>query len=191
VAIAKHILRLESGVVRFARLLAVAGIEHSQQPPARRLFLVRFWRRMRVPHLRELVVYTFEKGHGPLAWGTRRERNHFFGVPSHGNPAFPVIRLLPNHHSSRAAGLLNTFAPNGFRSQNRTRLPSPGRRAPVQSMGHPLFIRLPRETVWKIRIGCTLGSHETVKRGEKSPCCRFCATKTRDLVPSSYFPNSF
>ena len=40
VAIAKHLLGLESGVVRFARLLAVAGIEHSHQPPARRLFLV-------------------------------------------------------------------------------------------------------------------------------------------------------
>src|SRR5215217_7870619 len=91
VAIGKHLLGLKSGVVRFARFLAVAGIEHSQQPPARRLFLVRFWRRERLRLFRELVVYMFEEGHGPLAWAPRRERNHFFGVPSHGFSPFPQL----------------------------------------------------------------------------------------------------
>src|SRR5215216_2879582 len=47
------------------------------------------------------------------------------------------------------------------------------------------------ETVWKIRMGFTMGSDETLKRGQKPSYCRFCATKTRYLDPSSYFPNSF
>src|SRR5215217_4106509 len=40
-------------------------------------------------------------------------------------------------------------------------------------------------------MGFTLGSHKTVKRGEEPPYCRFMPSKTRDLDPSSYFPNSF
>ena len=34
-----------------------------------------------------------------------------------------------------------------------------------------------RETVWKIRIGFTSGSQESVKRGEKRPCCHFAPPK--------------
>ena len=55
----------------------------------------------------------------------------------------------------------------------------------------PLFTELPRETVWKIRMASTLGIQEPVKRGEKHPYCRKAAPTTRDLDPSSYFPNSF
>src|SRR5215213_1631814 len=51
--------------------------------------------------------------------------------------------------------------------------------------------KTPSETVWKIGMGFPLGSHKTLKRGQKPPYCRFYATKTRDLDPSSYFPNSF
>ena len=40
-------------------------------------------------------------------------------------------------------------------------------------------------------MGFTVGSYKALKRGEKPPYCRFCVTKTRDLDPSSYFPNSF
>jgi hypothetical protein len=61
----------------------------------------------------------------------------------------------------------------------------------MANTGSPVSENYPSETVWKIRMGLTLGSHETVKRGEKPPYCRFCATKTHDLNPSSYFPNSF
>src|SRR5215216_2903060 len=46
------------------------------------------------------------------------------------------------------------------------------------------------ETVWKIRMGFTMGSDETLKRGEKPSYCRFCATKTRHLDTPSYFPNN-
>src|SRR5215204_3676209 len=40
-------------------------------------------------------------------------------------------------------------------------------------------------------MGSTLGFQESVKRGEKRPCCHFVPPITRDLDPSSYFPNSF
>src|SRR5215204_6345608 len=36
-------------------------------------------------------------------------------------------------------------------------------------------------------MGTTLGSHESVKRGEKRPYCRFAAPKRRDLDPSSLY----
>src|SRR5918994_1731118 len=39
-------------------------------------------------------------------------------------------------------------------------------------------------------MGFTLESYEALKRGEKPPYCRFCATKTPDPDSSSYFPNS-
>jgi hypothetical protein len=54
-----------------------------------------------------------------------------------------------------------------------------------------LFTELPRETVWKIRMNFTLGSHKTVKRGKEPLIAAFVPPKTRDLDPSSYFPNSF
>jgi hypothetical protein len=37
----------------------------------------------------------------------------------------------------------------------------------------------------------TLGSHKTVKRGKEPLIAAFVPPKTRDLDPSSYFPNSF
>src|SRR5215217_2368329 len=40
-------------------------------------------------------------------------------------------------------------------------------------------------------MGSTSGSQESAKQGEKRPYCRFAPPKTRDLDPSSYFPNSF
>jgi hypothetical protein len=40
-------------------------------------------------------------------------------------------------------------------------------------------------------MGFTLGSHKAVKRGEKPLIAAFAPPKTRDLDPSSYFPNSF
>ena len=40
-------------------------------------------------------------------------------------------------------------------------------------------------------MASTLGIQEPVKRGEKHPYCRKAAPTTRDLDPSSYFPNSF
>jgi hypothetical protein len=40
-------------------------------------------------------------------------------------------------------------------------------------------------------MGSISGSQESVKRRKKCPCWRFALPKTRDLDPSSYFPNSF
>src|SRR5215212_10541340 len=40
-------------------------------------------------------------------------------------------------------------------------------------------------------MGSASGSHESVKRGQKRPYCRFATPKTCDLDPSSYLPNSF
>jgi len=40
-------------------------------------------------------------------------------------------------------------------------------------------------------MGSTLGSQESAKLGEKRPYRRFGLPKTRDLDPSSDFPNSF
>jgi hypothetical protein len=54
-----------------------------------------------------------------------------------------------------------------------------------------LFTEVPRETVWKIRMGFTLGPHESAKRGEKHPYRCFALPKTRVSNPSNYFPNSF
>jgi hypothetical protein len=57
-------------------------------------------------------------------------------------------------------------------------------------LGRSLFIQS-RETVWKIRMGLTLGSHERVKRGEKPPYCRFCATKNTRSKPLQLFSKQF
>jgi len=54
-----------------------------------------------------------------------------------------------------------------------------------------LFTELPRETVWKILMGFALGSHEAVKRGEKPPYCRFCATKNTPSRPLRLFTKQF
>jgi hypothetical protein len=40
-----------------------------------------------------------------------------------------------------------------------------------------LFTLLPRETVWKIRMGFTLGSYEALKRGEKPLIAAFAPPK--------------
>jgi hypothetical protein len=49
----------------------------------------------------------------------------------------------------------------------------------------------PSETVWKIRMGSALRSHESKKRGERHPYRRLVLPKAHDPSPSSYFPNSF
>jgi hypothetical protein len=41
------------------------------------------------------------------------------------------------------------------------------------------------ETVWKIRMCFTPRSHKALERGEKPPYCHFCATKIRNVDPSS------
>jgi hypothetical protein len=51
--------------------------------------------------------------------------------------------------------------------------------------------RLLTEEGVQIRIGSTLGSHESAKRGEKRPNGRSALPKTRDPDPSSDFRNSF
>src|ERR671921_2053295 len=55
----------------------------------------------------------------------------------------------------------------------------------------PLFSERPRETVWKIRMGFTLGSHEALKRGEKPLYCHFCATKNTRFRPLQLFSKQF
>jgi hypothetical protein len=47
------------------------------------------------------------------------------------------------------------------------------------------------ETVWKIRMGSTLRSHESRKRCKKHPYRRFAPPTGRRPDPSTYFPNSF
>jgi hypothetical protein len=47
------------------------------------------------------------------------------------------------------------------------------------------------ETVWKLRMGFTMGSHESARRGEKRPYGHFALPKTCDPDPSSYLPSSF
>ena len=46
-----------------------------------------------------------------------------------------------------------------------------------------------REAVFE--NGSTLGFRKTVRRRKKPPYCLIALPKTRDLVPSSYFPSAF
>ena len=70
-------------------------------------------------------------------------------------------------------------------------LPEPLTNEETRGGGLPLFTELPRETVWKIRMPSTLGSQKSVKRGVEAVLLPLCGSKTPDLDPSSYFPNSF
>jgi hypothetical protein len=71
-----------------------------------------------------------------------------------------------------------------------------GRRLLVARQGGRLVgtaqrTQVPRETVWKIRMGPTLRFHELEEGSQKHPYPRFALPKTRDPDPSSYFPNGF
>jgi hypothetical protein len=49
---------------------------------------------------------------------------------------------------------------------------------------------VPRETVWKIRIGLALGCSEGPKQGEDIPSRPLEPLNTGDQDPFSYFPDS-
>src|SRR5688572_2037109 len=61
---------------------------------------------------------------------------------------------------------------------------------PVSNILHTNFREPLFETVWKIQMSPILGAQESAKRREKRPNRRITLPKTRDLNPSSDFPNS-
>jgi hypothetical protein len=89
----------------------------------------------------------------------------------------------PNRSSTRAGSLVSLLG--------RGAGPGLGGFPRMFYTGSPVSENNSSETVWKIRMGFTLGSHEALKRGEKPLYCHFCATKNTRFRPLQLFSKQF